>query len=142
MFLSQPFGFGSSGGGVVIPLFGGTANADVPGNETATAGWRFNEDGSVDIRTGLGWSGSLGWYSPTTPAIGASYFIRATLLSGSTPSGSLGVWLALSAFKSWTLSVTGGGAAVCSLLIEISTAGSDATVVTEGTYNIDVLSEP
>lgn len=127
----------------MIPLLGGQASADEPGNGAANAGWRFNSDGKVDRLSGTGWVlGIQNWYTPPTDAVGGQYFIRATLVSGDTPSGSLNTWFSLSSFKTWTLGVSGGGSASCVLLIEISTGGTDATVVTEGQYGIDVLSEP
>lgn len=146
MFLSAGF-FAAGSGGPVTPLPGGTASSDEPGNGAATAGWRFNSDGTIDIRSHVGWVlGYQTWYGPTQAGIGSGYYLRATVLSGATPdTGTFGTWLVLSAARTFTDTVTGGGANTASLLIEISTAGSDATIVTDSSdnpYVIDVLSEP
>lgn len=147
MFLSTKFGFFGGSGGVVTPLPGGFAVADIPGNGTATAGWRFNSDGTVDRRNEFGWTlGLHNWYSPTTPAIGASYYLRATQITGNPiDAGTFGTWQLMSGSLLYQDTVTGGGANLSKLLIEISTDGTDSGIVTDSDpadYNIDVLSEP
>lgn len=142
MFLSGGF-FAAGSGGPVTPLPGGTASADVPGNQPATAGWRFNSDGTVDRRTEAGWTLAVhSWYSPTQAAIGASYQMRASVLSGSTPdTGVYGSWQVMSGSLTFTDTVV-ASSNLADLDIEISTDGTDPGVVTSGIYTIDVLSEP
>lgn len=142
MFASFPF-LGGGGGGPVVPLPGGFADADVPDYAAATAGWRFNSDGTVDRRTDTGWTLAVHlWHSPLQAGIGNGYQLRATVVGGSTPdTGTYGAWLSLSASRTFTDTVV-ASQNLCELLIEISTDGSDATVVTDGDYHIDVLSEP
>ena len=147
MFLSSKFGFFGGAGGIVVPLPGGFAVADGPGNGTATAGWRFNSDGTVDRRNDLGWTLAYHyWYSPPTPGIGASYYLRATQLTGlGIDFGVFGTWQLMTGSLVYQDSVTGGGSNLSKLLIEISTDGTDAGIVTDSDpndYNIDVLSEP
>jgi hypothetical protein len=77
------------------------------------------------------------WYVPTTFGIGSSYYIRATLSSGSTPSGSLGTWSALTSDAVWTINASGAGAlAECELFIEISSNSGGSPVVASGNVNL------
>lgn len=140
--MSFPF-LGGGGGGPVVPLPGGFADADVPGNSAATAGWRFNSDGTVDRRTDIGWTlGIHLWHSPVQAGVGNGYQLRATVTGGSEPNvGTYDTWLSMAASLTFTDTVV-ASQNLCVLLIEISTGGSDATVVTDGDYHIDVLSEP
>lgn len=142
MFASALFMF-FGGGGVVAPLPGGTATADEPGNAPATAGWRFNSDGTVDRRNDTGWTLAVhNWYSPTQAAIGAGYQMRATVLSGTTPdTGVYGSWQVMSGSLTFTDTVV-AGVNLADIDMEISTDGTDPGIVTSGIYTIDVLSEP
>jgi hypothetical protein len=53
----------------------------------------------------------------------ADFEVRATVLSGTTPSGNVGTWNTLSTTRSWTLTRTIIGVRTCDLLIEIGYAG-------------------
>jgi hypothetical protein len=67
--------------------------------------------------------------------------VRATLQSGSTPSGTLNTWLNLGTTRSWTLSRTGLGQSTCVLLIELRNAAS-GTVLDSATVTLDVIVDP
>lgn len=145
MFLS-PLSFGS-GGGPVNPLPGGFAVSDVPGNAPATAGWRFNPDGTVDARVEpTGWVlGIHHWYYPTTPGIGSSYWLFGDQLTGSPiDTGTLNAWISLASPKTFTDTVV-ASQNLARLHFEIASDSGGVNVVTESDgseYNIDVLSEP
>lgn len=83
-------------------------------------------DGQVHIQinvSGTPTSSYSTWGTPTGGTPGNGYWIRATLNSGSTPSGSpLNTWLQLSSTRSWSnfKSLSSPGQVVCELTIEIS----------------------
>lgn len=133
MFASAPFGFFSGGAGVVN-LAGGTAEHF--SLTLATAGWQFNSNGTIDVNRG-GWTLNVQrWYLPTQAGIGSSFWIRATLLSGTSP-GNLNTWFALSSARIWTRSASPNAFNTSTLLIEISTTNSAAGIVTDGTYSME-----
>ena len=70
------------------------------------------------------------WGLPTTPGAGANYWIRATLVSGISPSGSaLNTWLRLDSVHGWNLSMTTIGTRTCDLTIHIATDSGGASIV-------------
>jgi hypothetical protein len=67
------------------------------------------------------------------PATTGNYEVRATLSSGTAPSGTLGSWTAVSSRQAWTLVTTSGFVKTCVLTIEVrdtatSTVKATATV--------------
>lgn len=89
-----------------------------PGNPTS-AGIRYESDGDVITLSGGVGTDAGDWISPKAAAPG-SYEIRATLNSGTSPTGSaVGSWLALSTNREWSLSATAGTMKTCQLTIEI-----------------------
>lgn len=58
----------------------------------------------------------------------SSYYVRATLVSGGTPSGTLNSWLQTNTNLSWTISVTTGISETSVVNIEISNK-SDGSVI-------------
>ncbi len=81
-------------------------------------------------------SGTLGnWVTPTSLA-GAAYEVRATVVSGTTPTGSAtGSWLSLGTSQSWALGTALVTTVTCQLTIEIRNATSLA-VLASGTVNL------
>jgi len=145
VFLSCPFMFFGQGG-IVSPLVGGTASEFTIAPNLAKAGWRFNADGSIDKLHGPGWSLSQQlWYSPKTANIGSSvdYWIKFQLLSGTTPDTkpAFDTWWPLSGSS---LTVTNeddnGGVLMSTFMVSISKGGTDAAVVTTGTFEIEIES--
>lgn len=135
MFASTSF-FWAAGAGVVSPLPGGESSDYVLFSGTATAGWTFSTAGNV---TDEGESGNHHqWYSPPETGIGAGYWVRATLNSGTSPSGAaLATWLSLaSVARQWTLTRSTQGTSTCSLTISIATDAAGTNVVATGTYVI------
>lgn len=95
---------------------------------TATAAYEVHADGTVYTTTGTNTLGLLeNWLSFGTAS---NYEVKATLLGGATPTGTLGSWLALSSNRAWTLSQSLVGDTTCTLLIEIRNALSLAVVDT------------
>lgn len=93
---------------VFSTIAGGTATAaytvDSDGNCTGTQG--NNSEADIDD-----------WLSPKVGMALCS--VRATLASGTTPTGTLGSFLALTTFRRWTLPMASVGGATCTLNIEI-----------------------
>lgn len=118
----------------VVTVTGGSIT---PG--LAITGVRFNSTGTVQRNA----DGSLtqinsgtDWVIPNSMAPG-TYSVRATLLSGDSPSGSaLGSWLALSSSREWDLNSGGVGVLACDLRIEISDDGG-STVLESGDYHLE-----
>lgn len=102
----------------------------------ATAQVVFNTDGTY---TSTGTAGG-NWITPTSLAPGA-YTIRASVLAGSTPSGSaLDTDLALSTQRSWLITQSGPGSTVCSLQLTIKDGGGNIMLqqTCEMEANVDV----
>jgi hypothetical protein len=74
------------------------------------------------------------WTNPTLP-LGPSYEVRATLLGGTAPSGTVGSWLSLASNRNWSLSLPTPGFEFCVLLVEIRRA-VDSTVVATATISL------
>lgn len=130
--------FAAMGGGTTVTLaasYSVFATNNTPNN--ALASISFESDG--DIVT-VGDSGTVDegdWINPKASAPG-SYEIRATLVSGDTPAGTLGSWLALSTTRTWTNNKLGAAPGVreCQLTIEIRLG---ATVL--DTTTVDLYAE-
>lgn len=125
--------FAAMGGGAQITLaasYSVNANNTVPLN--ASASISFESDGDIMTVGDLGTVDEGDWISPKASAPG-SYEIRATLVSGDTPGGTLGSWLALTSNRTWTLNKPGAapGSLQCQLTIEIRLASTvlDTTTV-------------
>jgi hypothetical protein len=128
----------AAGGGVVNPLPGGTANDT--SFTTATAGWRFNNNGTVDRRAQATFTTVHNWFNPPGGTPGASYWARLTVNSGTGPSGSpIGSWVAISTAPQWTLSRSTSGTTSGSYTIQIAADAGGANIVASGAYSISVL---
>lgn len=108
----------------------------------------FENDGDLTVdrystptTIGNGTFALTGWLSPAgqPTSVTDDYEIRATLSSGTTPSGTMNTWLNLGTTRSWTLSVSrtsslGITSASCVVLFEIRPAGGgtvlDSTSIT------------
>lgn len=133
---------GSGGGGPVVPLTGLNV-IDTVFLSTADATLRFDTNGAVQSLTNSnGVQQIADWYLPNTAGIGSQYWIRATLSSGTSPSGSaLNTWLALSSPASWRLTQTTNGSRTCTLAISIASDAAGSNVVTTGTATITATYE-
>lgn len=68
--------------------------------------------------------------------VNSDYQVRATLQSGSTPSGTLGSWVSLNTTRQWVLTRGSPGVSSCSLLIEIRKI-SNSQVIDSATIAFD-----
>ena len=100
----------------------------------ATAGIYFNSNGSASASGNFSPT-APNWYAPTTTGIGASYWIRATRVSGATPGGTLNQWLSLTSTRSWTLQQSSTGTKQCTLTFAISTDSAGTNIVATYTGN-------
>jgi len=93
--------YGKSNAKLVNSYDGTGAIANSVGTASASAVYRFNSDGTTS-------SGSS-WFAPATAGIGTSYWCKASLVSGQSPTfGATGAWIQLSTGPSWS-NTTGTG---------------------------------
>jgi len=123
---------------IVNPLVGGIASSFVVDPADAQAFWRFNPDGTVDRKnTGGTTANQQQWYRPTGGTPGTGYWIRCTVNSGTTPTGSAtGSWLQLNAARTWQHDQTVIGTVTCTLTIEIASDSGGANIVSSGSFTI------
>jgi hypothetical protein len=85
---------------------------------TATAKYTIDSGGDITGTQGTNSEADIGdWISPRVGM--ALCAVRATLFSGTLPSGTLGSFLALTSPRQWVLSMASVGGASCILTIEI-----------------------
>lgn len=109
----------------------------------ASAGWRFNNDGTIDIHEGVGtYTFSANWHDSPSQ----DYWIRTTLNNGTVNNSgiSTGSWLKLygtgSADRETTwLRTTTGFYTNDSLKVEIATDASGVDIVATGYYGISIV---
>jgi hypothetical protein len=138
---------GKASGAISMSDFYGKSNATVTladtyffldiqfqGGDNAFVSITFESDGDIISNSQLGANLDEGdWVNPKSAAPG-SYEIRATLVSGDTPVGTLGSWLALTSNRTWSLTKLSGvaGSRQSELTVEIrlGTTVLDTTTVT------------
>lgn len=98
---------GSTGNDALIAITNRTISAFVFPPNTAEAGYRLGADGKVYKYENGVFTEIETWCTPTSQA--SNYEARVTVNSGSTPTGSVGTWAALSSTRSWTISETTSG---------------------------------
>jgi hypothetical protein len=98
----------SSGDGISSPIADVFAIAAVGNPATAFSGIRFTDDGRIQKReggTGSVFVDTSNWYLPTSPGIGASYWVKLHKESGITPTGAaLDTPISISTAPEWTIS--------------------------------------
>lgn len=116
--------YGKSNGGTLNP----SASAMAPTSAIATL--TFGTDGTITI-AGSGTSNQTAyWYKPATSGIGSSYWLRVTVNSGSSLTGSsTGTWLQLSTSRSFNLTSSGNGVLSTNITIEIATDSGGSNIV-------------
>lgn len=125
---------GSATGGVVNnPLPGRFASASAAFPSTATAELAFVTDGIYTATS----QANTNWFTPTTPGIGSSYWVRATLNSGTTPSGpAMGTWVQVNVNRVWSLTQAGIGTVSCVLDLAVATDSGGTNIVSTGQAGI------
>ena len=104
----------------------------------AQTSFSVKSDGTVEAATfGSGIVDSYNWITPTTGS--TTYFVRATLNSGSLNSGSTGVWEALTVDRLWDVykSEFSAGSQTANLTIAIATDSGGTNIVVSATISID-----
>lgn len=145
--MSQLRGLTKVVGAIVNPLNGtGTLPQIVSGRaSTSDLAWiRVFPDGTIDGMTyGNVQNWVRYWYSPTVAGIGSSYWIRASLVSGSVPNGgsdsTFNTWIPISGVCSWAMQVSGGvsGFRAGTIRLDISANSNGSPVLTTGTVYIE-----
>lgn len=107
----------------------------------SSAGMRFEPNGNVSANGDGSYSDGGDWGIPNTAAVGANYWIRATLSSGDTPAGpALGSWHQLSVNREWTISVVAPAfdpqSKACSLAVAIATDSGGTNIVSTGSVSL------
>lgn len=133
----QSAGGGGGGGGGGTPTISLTTTSISRSSEGtgATALYGVDADGTV-IENTVDQTSTMffeNWISDAAAA--GNYDVMATLASGTTPTGTLGSWLALSADHSWSISVsppgfTGGAHVSCVLTVKIRERASGTVKAT------------
>lgn len=123
--------YGASG--LVIDIANGTFS-DLALDSTASVFLTLNTNGSISKDDGnLSTYTDTEWATPTSTGIGSSYEVKATMTSGTTPSGTFNSWLALSTARTWSLSRSFLGTTTSGFTLEIrdtatSTVQDSATI--------------
>jgi Putative phage tail protein len=134
----QGNGGGSGGTGIVAnPRSISSANVvTYQGVSTTANAWlNYNNDGSI---TGHRAPPSA-WFLPLTAGVGSSYWVKATVVAGNTPSGNTtGSWLAASGNLVWYDSVTGGPGTGkdTQLQVQVATDSGGTNIVSNAVHYI------
>lgn len=129
-------GSGGGGGGSVALTDQSLSRATFNGL-TATVGYRIDSDGGVYSVKGT----AVLLETWLLSGLNSDYEVRATLVSGDTPSGTLGSWLACSTDRTWSLAAV-DEELFCSLSIQIRDAAAPNTVRATCTVDITSSSTP
>lgn len=127
---------GGGGGSGSVTLNNGTVDSQNSG-ANASASWRIDSDGYVYE----GYNGSYTQKNQWTADAVANYEVQATLIDGSTPTGSsMATWLACSSDRDWTITDTtaNGNAKYANLEIQVRDA---ATATVRATCYIDLYAD-
>ena len=143
------YGAVPSSGTISIRNFYGTTNIVINLNSpvtvvyasggilSAVAGYRVDSDSFVYTAANFNGVYSQQEQWDSVPATVGDYEVRATLVSGNTPSGSaLSTWLVLSSDRTWQLSASPGNLLACTLTIEIRDTAT-STVRATATVNLE-----
>lgn len=100
----------------------------------------INSNGTVVVTSlNLGTLASYNWITPTTGS--TTYYVRATLTSGTFTSGTTGSWLALSSNRSWNTSYTSNspGNKMTTATFEIATDSAGTNVVVSASISLEAF---
>lgn len=123
-------------GGPRFRITGGSFSDTIATPFNPSVSYNVLNTGSETWSSSASGGGSIGnWITPTSLA-GSGYDVRATVVSGTTPTGSAtGSWLSLGSSQSWTLGTASVTTVTCQLTIEIRSASSLA-VLASGTVTL------
>ena len=106
--------------------------------QAAEVAFYVNSDGTVQASTfGSGIVDSYDWITPTTGS--TTYFVRATLNSGSLTTGTTGVWLALTSDHVWTVfkNEFTPGSQIANLTIAIASDSGGTNIVASANITLE-----
>ena len=127
-----------AGGGVVSPLPTLSSNDTQLSPTDPFALITFGANGQI-ISTN---DGTFNWFAPAVAGVGATYWVRATVNSGTSPSGQpVGSWLQLDVDRTWILSRSTVGITTCSLTFQIATDSGGANIIASGIGSITTIEE-
>lgn len=119
---------------VVIAITNQTISAGVFSPDTAEAGYRLNSNGKVYKNQNGSLTEIETWCTPTSEA--SNYEARVTVVSGVTPTGTIGSWVALSSTREWTVQEpTPGNTSTSTFTVEIRRTGT-TTVLDSATIEL------
>lgn len=131
--------YGGSADTTVIALTDKYITAEITGG-SAYAGFRLASGGKVRARQG-GSSSTYDelypyneWADPEDVSVGTLYECYAYVASGTTPTGPLGTWTALSTAPTWELVRSTAGTSSCTLTILIRKIGTTTTLASANIY--------
>jgi hypothetical protein len=129
------------GGGLVIPMPGGSTSDTVFDPADALATVTINRDGTL-TGTGGDFGFSHNWYRNGGATIGDGFWVRATVTSGGLSGGSgTGTWLQLSSSRNWQRNRTTVGSSAGTITLEIATDSGGTNIVTSGSYTLTATVE-
>lgn len=129
-----------AGGGPVYRLDTDTYLDSALSPTDASTTLNINSNGTV-VATGAN-TGTLASYNWITPTTGSTtYYVRATLTSGTFTSGTTGTWLALSSNRSWNTSYISDtpGNKVTTATFEIATDSGGTNVVVSASISLEAI---
>lgn len=132
---------GDASGGIVNPIpisnFGDFALDPADASSVLT----FDSDGDGTM-AGVS-SDSFNWFQPTTAGVGAGYWIRLTVNSGTSPTGGspTATWLQMNSARSWSLTRTTIGTSSGNYTLEIASDSGGVTVVSSATITMTATVE-
>lgn len=126
----------SGGGGIVNPIPIPNLSHTVIDPSDANCSVTFDNDGDGNHVDGSG-TVVFNWFNPTIPGVGANYWIRLTVNSGTAPAGSAtATWLQLNSARAWNLARTTIGTSTGNYTIQIASDSGGATIVSSVTFTM------
>jgi hypothetical protein len=126
------------GGGAVQVVASATISETALDPADATANVSFGTDGACSTASDLG-SLADWWTRAPIVGIGASYWIRCTVNSGSVTGSATGSWLQLNSVRSWGITRTVIGTATANLTIAIASDAAGANILASDTFNLSAI---
>lgn len=104
-----------------------------------SAGVTFNSDGSLSASGNTSVTTGSSWNTPNATGVGAYYWIRVTLNSGTAPTtGTTGSWLALSSQRTFSWLRNASGTTTANITIEIASDSGGTVIAATKTLGISV----
>lgn len=126
----------NSGGSSASSVYNGASAYWRSAGAGASVDVNINTDGTI-TETGTFVDASTGfptrYYFPTTVGIGSSFWVRATLQSGSAwGTGNMGAWTQITSNQNWHMNVSHSGDKANTTLFEFATDSGGLNIVASG----------